>query len=196
MGATSVATGDSFTLALKSDGTVWAWGSNSYGQFGNGITLGTIASNSTPVQVSDFSGVIAIAAGEANSLALKADGTVWAWGSNSYGQFGNGITLGTIASNSTPVQVSDFSGVIAIAAGEANSLALKADGTVWAWGSNSYGQLGNGTTSDSSTPVQVMGLSGVIAIASGGYHSLALKSDGTVWDWGYNIDGELGTGPP
>ncbi len=92
----------------------------------------------------------------------------------------------------TPVQVSDLSGVIAIAAGEYHSLALKSNGTVWAWGRNNYGQLGNGTTTNKNTPVQVSGLSSVIAIAAGTFHSIALKSDGTVWAWGVNEYGQLG----
>ena len=81
-----------------------------------------------------------------------------------------------------------------IAGGGEHSIALKSDGTVWAWGNNWVGQLGDGTTSHRSTPVQVSGLSGVIAIAGGGYHSIALKSDGTVWAWGWNEYGQLGDG--
>ena len=94
--------------------------------------------------------------------------------------------------NSTPVQVSGLSGVIAIAAGEYHSLALKSNGTVWAWGRNNYGQLGIGTISDKKTPAQVSGLGSVIAIAAGTFHSIAIKSDGTVWSWGINEDGQLG----
>jgi hypothetical protein len=92
------------------------------------------------------------------------------------------------------VQVSGLSGVVAISCGVYHSLALKSDGTVWAWGANDYGQLGNSAASDSSAPVQVSGLSGVIAIAGGSRHSLALKSDGTVWAWGANDYGQLGNG--
>ena len=130
-----------------------------------------------------FSCTPTISGGGYHSLALKKDGTVWAWGHNEYGQLGDGTqTLGRL----TPVQVSGLSGVIAIAAGEYHSLALKSDGTVWAWGGNYEGQLGDGTTNNKLTPVQVSGLSGVIAIAASYRHSLALKSDGTVWAWGSN----------
>jgi len=101
---------------------------------------------------------------------------------------------GTTNNSSTPLQVPNLSQVVALAAGYGHSLALRSDGTVWAWGDNSYGQLGNGTTTNSSTPVQVSGLSGIVAISAGGYHSLALRSDGTVWAWGENSFGQLGNG--
>jgi len=115
--------------------------------------------------------VTAIAGGLLHSLALKSDGTVRAWGQNTSGQSGNGTV--TFGSN-TPVQVSGLSGVAAIAGGDIHSLALKSDGTVWAWGYNLDGELGNGTYTDSNTPVEVSGLSGVTVIAGGGFHSLAL----------------------
>src|SRR5204863_462718 len=136
-----------------------------------------------PAQIAGLNGVSAVAAGFAHSMALKSDGTVWAWGFNHYGQLGPGAGSGSSNANPTPQQVSGLSGVIAIAAGCNHSLALKSDGTVWAWGYNVYGQLGNsannGTDNPNPTPTLVSGLSGVIAIAGGGNHSLALKSDGT-----------------
>jgi len=209
VGVRDTAAGDDDSLALKDDGTVWAWGFNHLGQLGNG----TPADGSTPVplQVKDpndpsgyLSGVQAIATHYSHSLALKDDGTVWAWGFNRDGQVGNGTTTIEI---STPVQVKDsndpsgfLSGVQAIDAGSSHSLALKDDGTVWAWGYNGNGQLGNGTTIDSSTPVEVGNLEGVEAITAHYSHSLALKDDGTVWAWGSNrcggprlwISGQLG----
>jgi len=117
---------------------------------------------------------------------------VWAWGWNYRGQLGDGSTTDHL----TPVQVCDLTGVTAIAAYgfSCHSLALKRDGTVWAWGGNSKGQLGDGSTTNRLTPVQVRDLTGVTAISGGGHHSLALKADGTAWAWGYNWDGELGDG--
>ncbi|MBI4495208.1 MAG: tandem-95 repeat protein, partial [Chloroflexi bacterium] len=94
----------------------------------------------------------------------------------------------------TPVQVSGLSGMTAVAAGQEHSLAVKSDGTVWAWGYNWAGQLGDGTTTSRPTPVQVSGLSGMTAVAAGQEHSLAVKSDGTVWAWGDNFNGQLGDG--
>ena len=200
----AIAAGYSYSLALKSDGTVWSWGRNGYSQLGIGMFVGT---KSTPVQVLGEDGigylndVKAIAAGSDHSLAFKGDGTVWAWGRNDHGQLGDGTTT----NRSAPVQVlgedgtDHMAGVTVIAAG-GHSLALKSDGTVWAWGWNDYGQLGDGTTTNRNTSVQVAGeggigyLDGVIAIAVGDDHSLALKSDGTVWAWGHNNHGQLGDG--
>ena len=133
-----------------------------------------------------------VASGSFHNLAVRGDGTVWAWGRNSFGALGNGTTNQT--ANPLPVQVSNMSGAVAVAAGGYFSMALKSDGTVWAWGNNQYGQLGDGTTILRSTPVRVGTLTGVVAIAAGCDHGLALKSDGTVWAWGFNGDGELGNG--
>lgn len=179
--------GGSHSLALKNDGTVWAWGYNNYGQLGNGTTT---ASN-VPIIVSSLSGAIAIAAGKYYSLVLKNDGTVWAWGANGSGELGNG----TWTQNNVPAPVSTLTGVTAIAAsGGGHSLALKNDNTVWAWGYNYFGALGNGTNASSNIPVSVSTLTGVIAIASGDLHSFALKNDNTVWTWGKNNFGQLGNG--
>jgi alpha-tubulin suppressor-like RCC1 family protein len=197
----AVAAGSAHSIALKNDGTVWAWGSNSNGQLGDGTTT----ERWTPVQVSGLAGVSAVAAGAAHSVALKNDGTVWAWGSNSNGQLGNG----TRTDRSTPVQVSGLAGITAVAAGQSHSVALRNivglinDGTVWTWGSNSNGQLGNGTAgpgTDSSIPVQASGITGVTAVAAGSAHTVALRNifnmtnDGTVWVWGSNSNGQLGNG--
>jgi alpha-tubulin suppressor-like RCC1 family protein len=132
-----------------------------------------------------------VAAGKEHALSRRPDGTVKAWGANSHGQLGNGTTT----NSSTPVTVSGLSGMRAVGAGENHSFAIKDDtGTLWAWGRNSDGQLGDGTTGAKSTPVQVSGLTNVVAVAGGGVHSLALRGDGTVWAWGNNFHGQLGTG--
>ena len=186
----AIAGGQNHSLALKSDGTVWTWGRNEYGQLG----VGTLAGFSfVPVQVTAISGVIAIARGYSHSLALKSDGTVWAWGQNDYGQLGIG-TSGSAVSKNIPVQVTELCDVIAIAGGYGHSLALKSDGTVWAWGRNGSGQLGDGTYVGKSKPVQVSGLTGVCAIAGAGNYSLALEGNGNVQAWGQNDLGQLGYG--
>jgi alpha-tubulin suppressor-like RCC1 family protein len=194
------------TLALQSDGTVWAWGQNSHGQLGNG----TNDTSNLPVQVLDptdptgfLTGIVSVSAGYYHSLALKSDGTVWAWGYNVFGQLGNGSN----EDSNVPVQVKDptgmevLIGIVSIKAAFWHSLALQSDGTVRAWGDNFNGELGNGTTIHSNLPVQVLQtgngsppLTGIASISAGGAHSLALQSDGTVWAWGYNYYGQLGNG--
>jgi hypothetical protein len=178
--------GAGHSLALKNNGTVWAWGPNDYGQLGDG----TNNASETPVQVSGLSDVVAIAtSGENFSVALKSDGTVWAWGRNDFSEYG--IPGGTLGDGSTdnsnvPVQVSGLTGITAISCNalSLHTLALKSDSTVWSWGINWAGQLGDGTTTDRLTPVQVSGLSDATAIAAGYIHSVAIKADSTVVIWG------------
>jgi alpha-tubulin suppressor-like RCC1 family protein len=177
--------GQSHSLALKVDGTVWAWGDNGRGCLGDGTN---IFARNTPVQVINLTDVIAVSAGSWLSLAVKLDGTVWAWGGGWAGQLGDGTTT---PSRNTPVQVSGLTNVIAVAAGYSFSVALKSDGTVWAWGLNDAGQLGDGTTTNRLTPVQVSGLTDVVSISAGISYCLAQKSDGTLWGWGDNSYGQL-----
>ncbi|WP_019851439.1 hypothetical protein [Desulfitobacterium sp. PCE1] len=181
----STAGGGGHTIVLKSDGTVWAWGKNFFGQLGNGDTLDSIK----PVKVYGLSDIKEIAAGSNYSIALDKDGSVWAWGCNSSGELGDGTRFHKY----TPVKV--LTGVQHITSYcGLHTMVLKKDGTVWAWGANHLGQLGDGTIIDRLTPVQVTGLSNVKEIAAGGLHSMALKYDGTVWAWGYNDYGQLGDG--
>jgi alpha-tubulin suppressor-like RCC1 family protein len=188
-----VAGGGEHSLVVKPDGTVWAWGLNGSGQLGDD----TQTSRTLPVQVQRVSDIIAAAAGSGHSLALTSGGHVWSWGEPGYGQLGNGSTT---ASASVRYEVQEESGraldnVVAIAAGGHHSLALKADGTVWVWGWNVYGQLGDGTTTLHTRATVIRDIQGAAAIAAGLYHSLAANgTDGTVWAWGYNYTGGLGDG--
>ncbi|HEX8535937.1 MAG TPA: RCC1 repeat-containing protein, partial [Cystobacter sp.] len=141
----------------------------------------------TPVQVQGLSQIIAIAAGPEHNVALRQDGTVWTWGRNDWGQIGNGTT-GVL--HLTAVQVPGLSQVTAVAAGFTHTLAVSAGGTVWTWGANNEGQLGDGTTETRTTPVQVADLSLVTSIIANSNHTVVLKKDGTVWDWGYNPAGQ------
>jgi alpha-tubulin suppressor-like RCC1 family protein len=187
-GVVAISAGGDHSLALLENGTVMAWGDNHEGQLGTGNTR----NSSLPVAVRGLSGVAAVSAGANHSLALLENGTVMAWGDNHEGQLGTGTT-----SNSTvPVTVSGLSGVNvkAISAGGEHSLALRRNGTMLAWGSDEYGQLGNGAATSSDVPVNVRKLSGATAISAGGRHSLALLSDGTVMAWGDDTFGQLGNG--
>jgi alpha-tubulin suppressor-like RCC1 family protein len=194
-GVTKIAGGDGFSLALRSDGTVWAWGNNYYGDLGNGTT----AASSVPVQVTGLSQVTSIAAGTNSALALRTRGittlkTVWAWGANDSGQLGDG----TLASHPAPEEVTGIGtpSVAAISVGDKFAVALGSDGSVWAWGADGAGQLGNALTASPVTrPVETTGMeSGITQVSAGASHVLALESNGTVLAWGDNAQGELGTG--
>lgn len=175
------------TASLVSSGEVYSWGYGDRGQLGNG----TWSARTTPVMAKGLNHVIDVHTGVRSTMALRSDGTVWTWGSNENGQLG----IGTVTDMNVPGQVSGLSGIKAVSGGLGyHSMALSEDGSVWTWGKNDNGELGNGTTLQQNTPVQVAGLNDVTAIAAGGYFSLALKSDGTVWAWGVNGDGELGDG--
>jgi alpha-tubulin suppressor-like RCC1 family protein len=183
-----IAAGSGHVLALKSDGTVWAWGSNKYGQLGDG----TYNDSVEPARSEGLSGVTAIAAGKDFSLALKGDGTVWAWGSNSYGQVGEGSL--NFAGSTVPVVVKGLNDIKVISAGGSRCFALQGDGTVWAWGENRHGILGDGTNESRYTPIKSK-VNNVKAFDAGdGSHALAIREDGNVWAWGYNYNGQLGTG--
>jgi alpha-tubulin suppressor-like RCC1 family protein len=152
-GVVSIAVGcGDHTVVATSEGSAWAWGSNDAGQVGDGTTV----FRTSPVQVAGISNVIQVAAGSGYSLALKSDGTVWAWGRNAVGSLGDNSTL----NRSTPVQVQGLTEVtgIRVCGYGSHSLALDSNGTVWAWGDNSYGQIGGGVSLYLETPAAVSGL--------------------------------------
>jgi alpha-tubulin suppressor-like RCC1 family protein len=193
-----VAAGDLWSLVLAADGGVWAFGDNAYGQLGTG----NLTDSWVPVQVLTATGpladVVSVAAGSYHGLAVTADRRVWAWGRNDAGQAGDGTTQ---TPRMTAVQVLTASGpltdVVAVAAGELHSLALKADGSIWAWGAGSSGQLGDGSTTGRSLAAPVPSLASVLAIAAGGKQNavIALGAGSTdLWAWGANNLGQLGDG--
>ncbi|MCK9314050.1 MAG: hypothetical protein M0P20_08400, partial [Methanocorpusculum sp.] len=193
-GVIAISAGNSHSLALKSDGTVWAWGDNSTGQLGDGTTM----DKSLPVRVRGPSNVVNISTGSNFSMALTAGGEIWAWGDNSYGQLGNGCSGGNWEYDrnidvAIPVKLSSLSEVVAVSAGSSHSLVLKSNGTIWSWGSNTYGQLGQGIMGNKYSPVQVSDLNHISSVKAGNEISLGLKGDGTVWAWGNNLMLETGT---
>jgi alpha-tubulin suppressor-like RCC1 family protein len=206
-GVKALAAGAYHNLALRSDDTLWSWGSNSHGQLGvdKALTKDTNNSSYEPTRVNAagviFSNISSIAANAYHSLA-RANGNVWAWGFNDTGQLGIDPTItGALASPSLVAGL-PTGGIDGIASGGAFNYALARNGgTVWAWGNNDNGQLGNDSVVTSYTPVQVKKknadgtispLTGVIQVAAGIQHGLALHSDGTVWAWGYNAFWQLG----
>uniref|UniRef100_UPI004056BE71 RCC1 domain-containing protein n=1 Tax=Candidatus Electronema sp. TaxID=2698783 RepID=UPI004056BE71 len=182
----SVAAGAAHSVAVKTDGTLWAWGVNFSGQLGDGTTV----NRNLPFQIGTASDWRAAAAGESHSLAVKSDGTLWSWGDNQYGQLGDGTTV----QREKPVRVGGASSNWqTVTAGYSHSLAIRTDGTLWTWGDNQYGQLGDGTTERKNKPVQISTASWQ-SLAAGRFHAAAVRSDGTLWTWGYNEYGQLGDG--
>ncbi|NCU42452.1 MAG: hypothetical protein EOM19_07100, partial [Candidatus Moranbacteria bacterium] len=204
-GISQVSAGNSHTCATKTDGTAYCWGYNQYGRLGDNTTT----NRSTPVQVLGvggvgfFEGISQVSAGNYHTCALKTDGTVFCWGRNDYEQ----LASDTSSNSLTPLQAMTYippsgylTGIQQISGGLVfgNYCALKNDGTVFCWGRNLYGQLGDNTTTQRLAPVQVKGvgnvgnLSGVSQISSGSTHTCATKNDGTAYCWGRNSSGQLG----
>jgi len=195
-GAIFVAAGGNSAYALRSDGTVWAWGDDSSGE----LVDDRFTPRQLPGPVRNLTAVSAIAAGVFAAYAIRRDRTAWAWGDNSFGQLGTGSDQGVSTVTNELARLND---VAAVAAGSADGYALLKDGTVWAWGDNSLGQLGGGKCSStaagrrtaclgSSIPQEVPDLTDVVAIAAGGDSGYALRGNGTVWAWGDDGFGELG----
>lgn len=182
---TKVATGQTHTVALSSDGTVWRWGDKDPIHYAPFIQ----DNDPVPVQVPGLSGITAVAAGADVSLALRSDGVAFAWGANENGQ----LCDGTSENRMTPVSIA-LSGITGVATSGLHSMLLRQDGTVWTCGSNGQGELGDGTTTGRLSPVRVQGLSAAVEVAAGLHYSLVRRSDGSVWGWGGNEDGELATG--
>jgi alpha-tubulin suppressor-like RCC1 family protein len=187
--ATALSAGLDDTCAVTRNGAPECWGYNGNGQLGNGTTVNSV----TPAPVVGLTaGVKAIASGQYHTCAVTLAGAVECWGDNTFGELGDGTTVGS----ATPVAVGGLTtGAVAITAGRDDTCALMAAGTVECWGNDYFGQLGDATTRDSPVPVAVTGLSGpVTAISAGDYHTCALTRAGAVECWGYNYSGELGDG--
>lgn len=172
-------------FAIKTDGTLWAWG---YGAFGT-LGLGNTTSYSSPKQVGSLTNWSSITTGVYQTYATKTDGTLWSWGANAYGQLG----IGNTTTYSSPKQVGALTNWLQVTASEYFTLAVKTNGTLWSWGGGSfYGVLGLGNTTNYSSPKQVGALTSWLTVACGKYHVAAIKTDNTLWTWGRNQRGQLG----
>ena len=174
-------------LGLKTNGTLWGWG-------GNGSALlgpSNVSSRAVPTQLSSDTDWETLATGAAHALALKTNGTLWAWGVGFNGQAGDELT--PLYFRDTPRQIGTDTWSY-IACGFQNSFAIKSDGTLWAWGRNDTGQLGDGTTIERRLPVQIGTDTDWVSVAAGFQHGVALKANGALYTWGLNDYGQLGNG--
>lgn len=191
----AVSCGDEHTAAIDTNGSLWMWGENEKGQLGNGggadfETPMGVPVQAVPIKVMD--NVTAVSCGRYHTAAIQSDGSLWMWGSNDIGQLGNGgegdSSWHELPIQTVPVKVMD--NVAAVSCGIDHTAAIQTDGSLWMWGSNGYGELGNNSTdSCSTTPVKVM--DNVSAVSCGYYHTAAVQTDGTLWSWGGNRYGQL-----
>ncbi len=185
----TIASGGSHTIATKTDSTLWAWGSNNSGQLGDG----TNTQRTSPIQIGNATNWQMLTVGNDHSIATKTNGTLWGWGNNVYGQLGDG-TSGINASKNSPAQIGRDANWLTIAAGDVHTIAIKTDGTLWAWGRNIYSELGDFSTEQRNYPIQIGSAANWLSVTAGDSHTIATKTDGSFWSWGYNGVGELGDG--
>jgi alpha-tubulin suppressor-like RCC1 family protein len=169
------------------DGTLWCWGINSRGEIGDGTTT----ERTTPVQVTSLgSAVASVSSGKDHTCAILTNGTLWCWGYNEWGQLGDGTTI----DRDTPVQVTALgSSLSTVSCSDSYTCAALTDGTLWCWGYNGAGQLGDGTTTPRLSPEQIAVGSGgsVVSLSTGGGDACVILSSGTLWCWGNNNSGQL-----
>lgn len=182
----SVSCGNGHLAAIKNDGTLWTWGGNSLGALG----LNDRTNRSSPTQVGSLTNWKSVSCGLYNTMAVKTDGTLWAWGANGDGQLGQS----DIVYRSSPIQVGSLTtwAMVSISSASYTVMAIKTDGTLWAWGTNTYGQLGLSDIVKRSSPIQVGSLTNWSDIDVGPSYCHAIKTDGTLWCWGNNSGGVLG----
>lgn len=183
-----VAVGSYHTAGIKTDGSLWMWGGNVYGQLGINNTV----HRSSPVEtISGGNNWKSVSAGFYHTAAIKTNGTLWTWGYNPYGELGTGNRTNT----SSPVQIGTGTWWKFVSSGQYNTTAIKSDGTLWVWGLNSVGQLGTNNTNNYSSPVQTAsGGTNWKQVSAGINITAAIKTNGTLWTWGLNQEGYLGLG--
>jgi len=186
--------GNGHTVAIKTDGTLWIWGHNSYSKLGLGNDT-LYRYRLYPTQVGTDNDWKIATAGEEHTLAIKTDGTLWAWGLNWRGKLGIDNTDGIVSERRlSPTQVGTDTNWKTVTAGLRYTIAIKTDGTLWAWGDNTHGRLGLGDTTNRYYPIQVGTNTDWKVVDAGWGHTVALKNDSTLWAWGNNKHGQLGLG--
>ncbi|MEW6713361.1 MAG: hypothetical protein AB1403_26305, partial [Candidatus Riflebacteria bacterium] len=183
----SLSAGYQHTCGITKNNSAWCWGINNKGQLG----IGNTETKTSPTSVIGLEeDTLMISGGREHSCAIKTNGSLWCWGKNDFGQLGNG----QLEDSLVPVSVTNMeNGVTSVSIGADHTCALKTDGSVWCWGKNESGQLGNGTTEFSDTPIMVTELEySVTALDSGFAHNCVQKMDGSAWCWGNNENGQIG----
>jgi alpha-tubulin suppressor-like RCC1 family protein len=184
----TVSSGNAHTIAMKTNGTIWGWGRNAEGEAGTGIDPDNVVS---PTQIGTATNWVTVSCGYDHTLAVTADGKLWAWGANYAGEIGDGTTTNVTAG---PEQIGTATNWKSVAGGYTHSLAITTDGHLWAWGENNLGELGDGTTTDELAPEQIAPLTNWLYVQATEEGSLGLTSDNTAWTWGRNVEGEVGDG--
>jgi alpha-tubulin suppressor-like RCC1 family protein len=184
----SASAGGGHSIGVRANGSLWAWGYNTAGQLGDNSTTSRLSPVST---VGGFNDWISVSAGNQHSLGVRANGSLWAWGSNLNGRLGDN----TVTNRSSPVSVvGGFNDWVSASAGAQHSLGVRASGSLWAWGGNDSGRLGDNSTTSRSSPVSVVGgFSDWISASAGYAFSNGIRANGTLWAWGENTNGQLGT---
>jgi alpha-tubulin suppressor-like RCC1 family protein len=185
----TIAAGKNHSVAIKTDGSLWAWGDNEHGQLGDG----TETARYVFLKIGTDNDWAIVAAGGNHTVALKTDGSLWAWGANGYGQLGDGSSFSYYVRNN-PLKIVADNDWAAVAAGGEHTVALKTDGSLWAWGRNEYGQIGDDKRTMRDVPNRIGADNGWAVVSAGEKHTVALKKDGSLWAWGSNEYGQLGDG--
>jgi alpha-tubulin suppressor-like RCC1 family protein len=175
-------------LAIKKAGSLWAWGRGANGRLGDNSTI----DKSSPVQIGALTNWIYLGAASQSSFAIKLDNTLWSWGDNDFGALGQNNTTATSGHLSSPTQVGNLTNWATVSGGDRFAAAVKTDGTLWAWGYNADGRLGNNVSTPRSSPVQIGALTNWSNVSVGAYHVATVKTDSTLWAWGKNNIGQLG----
>ncbi|MCL1995475.1 MAG: hypothetical protein FWG63_04630 [Defluviitaleaceae bacterium] len=184
----SVAIGNWFVMAIDGYGTLWGWGGNTHGEMGQG-TLGVLSTPTPPTPI--MNNIVAVSVGGWHTMAIDSNGTLWGWGNNIGSILGDGTNFfGTSNPVSSPIVIRE--NIVAVSASSPYTMAIDTNGTLWGWGNNQFGRLGDGTTAHRSAPVQIR--ENIAAIHTGGLHTMAVDNNGVLWAWGRNQYGQLGDG--